>query len=105
MMMVKCFPQCITYSTMVVKEKVKFVVKQMNWPVKAVSLFPRVVGYSMDKRIVPWCNVIKALMSKEWIANCSETEHDRFKKCHKQRNDRAQVKNNLFCFLLKIMDS
>ncbi|KAL0836705.1 hypothetical protein Bca101_088595 [Brassica carinata] len=64
MMMVKCFPQCITYSTMVVKEKVKFVVKQMNWPVKAVSLFPRVVGYSMDKRIVPWCNVIKALMSK-----------------------------------------
>nr|VDD51478.1 unnamed protein product [Brassica oleracea] len=64
MVMVKCFPQCITHSTMVVKEKVEFVVKQMNWPVKAVSLFPRVVGYSMDKRIVPWCNIIKALMSK-----------------------------------------
>ncbi|CAF2153096.1 unnamed protein product [Brassica napus] len=64
MVMVKCFPRCITHSTTVVKEKVEFVVKQMNWPVKAVSLFPRVVGYSMDKRIVPRCNVIKALMSK-----------------------------------------
>ncbi|KAF2585669.1 hypothetical protein F2Q70_00036513 [Brassica cretica] len=64
MVMVKCFPRCITHSTMVVKEKVEFVVKQMNWPVKVVSLFPRVIAYNMDKRIVPRCNVIKALMSK-----------------------------------------
>ncbi|CAN6801956.1 unnamed protein product [Brassica oleracea] len=64
MVTVKCFPRCITHSTMVVKEKVEFVVKQMNWPVKVVSLFPRVIAYSMDKRILPRCNVIKALMSK-----------------------------------------
>ncbi|KAL0847484.1 hypothetical protein Bca101_020730 [Brassica carinata] len=36
----------------------------MNWPLKAVALFPQLLGYSMEKRIVPRCNVIKALIAK-----------------------------------------
>ncbi|KAG7584930.1 Transcription termination factor mitochondrial/chloroplastic, partial [Arabidopsis thaliana x Arabidopsis arenosa] len=63
-MMVKCYPQCIGYSAEMVKKKTKFVVKKMNWPLKVMTLFPQVLGYSMEKRIVPRCNVIKALMSK-----------------------------------------
>ncbi|KAH0939550.1 hypothetical protein HID58_007011 [Brassica napus] len=47
-----------------VKEKIEFDVNQMNWPLKAVALFPQLLGYSMGKRIVPRCNVIKALMTK-----------------------------------------
>ncbi|CAH2047959.1 unnamed protein product [Thlaspi arvense] len=62
--MVKCFPQCIAHSAELVKMKIEFVVKKMNWPLKAVASHPQVLGYSMEKRIVPRCNVIKALMSK-----------------------------------------
>ncbi|CAA7029847.1 unnamed protein product [Microthlaspi erraticum] len=66
-MIVKYLPQCIGYSSETVKEKTEFVVKQMNWPLKAVASFPAVLGYSMEKRIVPRSNVIKALMSKELL--------------------------------------
>ncbi|KFK22066.1 hypothetical protein AALP_AAs50016U000200 [Arabis alpina] len=63
-MMVKCLPPCIGLTAETVKKKTEFVVKQMNWPLKTVALFPQVLGYCMKKRIVPRCNVIKALMSK-----------------------------------------
>ena len=49
------------------KEKIEFAVNQMNWPLKVVPLFPQLLGYSMEKRIVPRCNVIKALISKGLI--------------------------------------
>ncbi|CAH2047957.1 unnamed protein product [Thlaspi arvense] len=65
--MVKCFPQCVAHSAELVKMKIEFVVDQMNWPVKSVALFPQVLGYSMEKRIVPRCNVIKALMNKRLL--------------------------------------
>ncbi|AAC28516.1 putative transcription regulator mTERF family [Arabidopsis thaliana] len=64
MMMFKRFPPCIGYSTEAVKKKTEFLVKEMNWPVKAVASIPQVLGYSLEKRTVPRCNVIKVLMSK-----------------------------------------
>ncbi|CAA7029832.1 unnamed protein product [Microthlaspi erraticum] len=60
----KNFPWCVNLSAETVKKKTEFLVKKMNWPLKAVALSPQVLGYSMEKRIVPRCNVIKALMSK-----------------------------------------
>ncbi|CAH8359098.1 unnamed protein product [Eruca vesicaria subsp. sativa] len=63
-MMVKNFPACLNYSAESVKQKTEFVVKEMKWPIKAVALFPQVLGYSLEKRTVPRCNVIKALMSR-----------------------------------------
>uniref|UniRef100_A0A0D3BVL3 Uncharacterized protein n=1 Tax=Brassica oleracea var. oleracea TaxID=109376 RepID=A0A0D3BVL3_BRAOL len=36
----------------------------MNWPLEALVLFPQVLGLSLEKRTVPRCNVIKALMAK-----------------------------------------
>ncbi|KFK40630.1 hypothetical protein AALP_AA2G021400 [Arabis alpina] len=71
-MMVKRYPACIEYSAESVKRKTEFILKKMNWPVKAVVLHPQVVGYSMEKRIVPRCNVIKALMSKGLLREGSE---------------------------------
>ncbi|CAN8245231.1 unnamed protein product [Cochlearia groenlandica] len=62
--MVKRLPACIGYSVETVKKKMEFVVNQMKWPLNAVVMYPNVLGYSMEKRIVPRCNVIKALMSK-----------------------------------------
>ncbi|VVA93755.1 unnamed protein product [Arabis nemorensis] len=71
-MMVKRYPACIEYSAESVKKKTEFILKKMNWPVKGVVLHPQVVGYSLEKRIVPRCNVIKALMSKGLLGKGSE---------------------------------
>lgn len=46
------------------EEKNEFLLGKMKWPLKYLSLFPHVFGCSMEKRIVPRCEVIKALMSK-----------------------------------------
>ncbi|CAA7029829.1 unnamed protein product [Microthlaspi erraticum] len=70
--MVKCYPQCIGYSAESVKKKSELLVKQMNWPLKAVVSNPSVLGYSMEKTIVPRSNVIKALMSKELLGRNGE---------------------------------
>ncbi|XP_010430227.1 PREDICTED: transcription termination factor MTERF2, chloroplastic-like isoform X2 [Camelina sativa] len=60
----KRFPQCLILSAETVTKKTEFVVKKMNWPLKSVITTPAMLGYSMEKRIVPRCNVIRALMSK-----------------------------------------
>ncbi|XP_010418174.1 PREDICTED: uncharacterized protein LOC104703800 [Camelina sativa] len=60
----KRFPQCLILSAETVTKKTEFVVKKMNWPLKSVITTPAMLGYSMEKRTVPRCNVIKALMSK-----------------------------------------
>ncbi|CAN6971324.1 unnamed protein product [Brassica rapa subsp. trilocularis] len=65
----KRLPLCVSYSTEMVKRKTEFVVKEMNWPLQAVVSFPGVLGLSMEKRVVPRCNVIKALMSKGLIGS------------------------------------
>ncbi|KAL0668036.1 hypothetical protein Bca4012_030740 [Brassica carinata] len=67
--MVKRYPPCIEYSTESVIKKTEFLLKKMNWTVKAVALHPQVAGYSLEKRIVPRCNVIKALLSKGLIGS------------------------------------
>ncbi|KAG2262266.1 hypothetical protein Bca4012_013088 [Brassica carinata] len=68
-MMVKRYPPCIEYSTESVIKKTEFLLKKMKWTVKAVALHPQVAGYSLKKRIVPRCNVIRALMSKGLIGS------------------------------------
>ncbi|XP_010430248.1 PREDICTED: transcription termination factor MTERF15, mitochondrial-like [Camelina sativa] len=62
--MVKHFPPCIGLSAEMVKKKAEFLVKKMNWPRKFLVSNPSVLGYNLEKRTVPRCNVIKALMSK-----------------------------------------
>ncbi|CAN6998047.1 unnamed protein product [Brassica oleracea var. botrytis] len=38
--LVKCHPQCLNYSAELVKKKTEFLVKSMNWPVKAFGFEP-----------------------------------------------------------------
>ncbi|KAG2302646.1 hypothetical protein Bca52824_031297 [Brassica carinata] len=61
---VKRFPPCLGLSAELVKKKTEFLVEEMNWPIKALVSNPVVLGLSMEKRIVPRCKVIKALMNK-----------------------------------------
>ncbi|CAA7014166.1 unnamed protein product [Microthlaspi erraticum] len=70
--MVKRSASCLNYTAETVKKKTEFLVKEMNWPLKSVALFPQVLGLNMEKRVVPRCNVIKALMSKGLIGKGSE---------------------------------
>ncbi|CAH8256156.1 unnamed protein product [Arabidopsis lyrata] len=75
--MVKHFPMCLNISAETVKKKTKFLVKKKNkfmvkkmkWPLNSVAFYPQVLGLSMEKRIVPRCNVMKALMSKGLLGN------------------------------------
>ncbi|CAH2048026.1 unnamed protein product [Thlaspi arvense] len=69
LMMVKCFPPCLHLSGETLKKKTEFLVKKMNWPLKALVSNPSVLGSSMEKRMVPRCNVVKALMSKGLIGS------------------------------------
>lgn len=66
---VKRLPHCISYSAEMVKRKTEFLVEEMKWPLKAVVSYPAVLGMSMEKRLVPRCDVIKALMSKGLIGS------------------------------------
>ncbi|CAA7029843.1 unnamed protein product [Microthlaspi erraticum] len=71
-MMVKRFPSCIGVSAETVKRKTEFLVKEMDWSLNVVASHPQVFSYSMEKRIVPRCNVIGALMSKGLLGKGSE---------------------------------
>ncbi|CDY12922.1 BnaA09g13520D [Brassica napus] len=63
-MMIKRYPVCIGFSAETVKKKTEFLVEEMDWSLEAVVSHPQVFSYSMEKRMVPRCNVIRALMSK-----------------------------------------
>ncbi|CDY19514.1 BnaC09g13890D [Brassica napus] len=63
-MMIKRYPVCIGFSAETVKKKTEFLVEEMDWSLEAVVSHPQVFSYSMGKRMVPRCSVIKALMSK-----------------------------------------
>ncbi|KAG2302647.1 hypothetical protein Bca4012_060977 [Brassica carinata] len=63
-MMIKRYPVCIGFSAETVKKKTEFLVEEMDWSLEAVVSHPQVFSYSMEKRMVPRCSVIKALMSK-----------------------------------------
>ncbi|KAG7650257.1 putative transcription regulator mTERF family [Arabidopsis thaliana] len=72
LMMVKRYPPCIEYSVESVKKKNEFLVKKMKWPRNALVLHPQVFGYSMEKRIIPRCNILEALLSKGLLRKGSE---------------------------------
>ncbi|CAG7889308.1 unnamed protein product [Brassica rapa] len=65
--MIMSSPQCIGFSAEALKRKTEFLVKKMNWPLKALVSRPQVYNYSMEKMIVPRSNVIGALMSRRLL--------------------------------------
>ncbi|CAL9237755.1 unnamed protein product [Arabidopsis halleri] len=108
-MIVKCFPMCFGLSAETVKKKTEFVVKQINWSLKDITLFPQVFGYSMEKRIVPRCNVIKALMSRGLLGSelpsmasvLACTDHAFVKRYVRKQNDKELVAELMAIFIGK----
>ncbi|CAH8356618.1 unnamed protein product [Eruca vesicaria subsp. sativa] len=62
--MVKCFPTCVGLSAETVRRKIEFLVGEMRWTLKDVVGIPPVLGYSLEKRMVPRCGVIRVLVEK-----------------------------------------
>lgn len=64
--MVKCFPTCLGLSAETVRRKVEFLVGEMEgwWSLKDVVGIPPVLGYSLEKRMVPRCGVVRAVVER-----------------------------------------
>ncbi|KAL2322462.1 hypothetical protein Fmac_026841 [Flemingia macrophylla] len=58
------FPNFMKLSEENFSKKMSFLVKDMGWPSEDIAKYPLVVGYNMEKRIIPRFSVIKILKSK-----------------------------------------
>ncbi|CAH8365034.1 unnamed protein product [Eruca vesicaria subsp. sativa] len=67
LMIIKRHPQCIGLASDTVRSKIVFLVEEMGWSLKDVASTPIVLGCSLEKFILPRCNVIRALISRGLI--------------------------------------
>ncbi|KAK9912762.1 hypothetical protein M0R45_036606 [Rubus argutus] len=81
------FPQCMILSEKKIMQVMDFFVNKMGWSSRRIAKHPVVLSYSLDKRIIPRCSVVKVLMLKGLInENISLTSvlfplEERFLKC------------------------
>ncbi|OIW04203.1 hypothetical protein TanjilG_00763 [Lupinus angustifolius] len=50
-------------------KSMNFLVNDMGWPSEDIAAYPVVLAYSLEKRIIPRCRIIKILKSKDLIKN------------------------------------
>lgn len=58
------YPNFIKLSEGTVTKKMSFVVNDMGWPSEYVNGVPQILGYNLEKRLIPRLSVIKILKSK-----------------------------------------
>jgi len=63
------FPGVVKLSEETFTKKMSFLVKEMGCPSEAIAEYPVVVGYNLEKRIIPRFSVIKILKSKGLLEN------------------------------------
>lgn len=63
------FPNFMKLSQETVAKKMSYMVNDMGWTLEDVAGFPPVLGFSLEKRIIPRLSVIKVLKSKGLIKN------------------------------------
>ncbi|KAJ4727619.1 Transcription termination factor like [Melia azedarach] len=61
------YPRCMTLSVENITAKMDFYVNKMGWPPSAVARVATVLAYSLEKRIIPRCSVIRVLQVKGLI--------------------------------------
>ncbi|KAK9912763.1 hypothetical protein M0R45_036607 [Rubus argutus] len=61
------FPQCMTLSEKKIMQVMDFLVNKMGWSSRMIAKHPVVWSYSLDKRIIPRCSVVKVLLLKGLI--------------------------------------
>ncbi|OAY49565.1 transcription termination factor MTERF8, chloroplastic [Manihot esculenta] len=60
-------PHCMMLSEKKIMKGMDFFVNNMGWPSKVIAQLPVVLFFSLEKRIIPRCRVIRVLMSKRLI--------------------------------------
>ncbi|KDP28104.1 hypothetical protein JCGZ_13875 [Jatropha curcas] len=63
----KKHPNCMMLSEKKIMKAMEFLVNKMGWPSKAFVQSPSLLFFSLEKRIIPRCRVIKVLASKELV--------------------------------------
>ncbi|MED6179765.1 hypothetical protein PIB30_003980 [Stylosanthes scabra] len=58
------FPTFMSYSPERISRAMRFLVEDMGWTAEDIARFPTTLGYSLEKRVIPRCHVIKVLKSK-----------------------------------------
>ncbi|KAL6291914.1 hypothetical protein ACE6H2_000056 [Prunus campanulata] len=60
-------PQCMTLSEKKIMEVMDFFVNKMGYPSGVIATYPLVLCFSLEKRIIPRCSVVKVLLLKGLI--------------------------------------
>ncbi|XP_068330871.1 transcription termination factor MTERF2, chloroplastic-like [Pyrus communis] len=63
----KRFPPCMTKSEKKIMQVMDFLVNKMGWPQRSIVKCPTIVSFSLEKRIIPRCSVVKVLLLKGLI--------------------------------------
>nr|KYP46717.1 hypothetical protein KK1_031681 [Cajanus cajan] len=63
------FPGVMKLSEETFTKKMSFLVKDMGWSPEDIAEYPVVMGYNLEKRIIPRFSVIKILISKGLLEN------------------------------------
>ncbi|XP_015973334.1 uncharacterized protein LOC107496557 [Arachis duranensis] len=61
------FPTFMSYSPERIGRAMRFLVEDMGWSSEDIARFPTTLGYSLEKRVIPRCHVIKVLKSKRLV--------------------------------------
>ncbi|CAN6567057.1 unnamed protein product [Malus baccata var. baccata] len=57
-------PQCMITSEEKIMQVMDFLVNKMGWSSTTIAKYPIVLCYSLEKRIIPRCSVVKVLLAK-----------------------------------------
>ena len=64
MSMFRLDPLCMKSSAKKIKRVMDFLVNKMDWEPAAIARYPTVILRSLEKKIIPWCLVVKVLQMK-----------------------------------------
>ncbi|XVE68712.1 hypothetical protein DITRI_Ditri09bG0091200 [Diplodiscus trichospermus] len=80
------YPRCMIFSEQKITASLNFYVNTMGWKSSYIATYPILLSYSLERRIIPRCSVLLALLSKGLIEKFSvhtvmiSTENDFLRK-------------------------
>ncbi|CAN6703441.1 unnamed protein product [Malus baccata var. baccata] len=66
-------PHCMIHSEKKIMQAMDFFVNKMGWSSITIAKYPGVISFSLEKRIVPRCSVVKVLLLKGLIKEVEKT--------------------------------